>query len=90
VQRYGAVRAARAGWNDTHAGNAIRLPSGAWSWATTLGKLSKIASSSGNEQHTTSSQISPHRSGSRSRRQCCLSAMAAGRVSRIDEYAHGA
>lgn len=38
-------------WNDTHAGNAIEMPSGALIVAsTTLGKLSRISSGSGSER----------------------------------------
>ena len=69
VQRYerSTMRLVQS-WRDTHAGNAIEMPSGALIVAeTTRGKLSRIAGSGEGEQRCArSSPISPRRSGSHS------------------------
>jgi sugar lactone lactonase YvrE len=71
-------------WNDTHAGNAIEMPSGALIVAaTTLGKLSKI---SANEQRTdlAADLAAPVGLAIASDTAVYVSEMAAGRVSRVD------
>jgi len=74
-------------WNDTHAGNAIEMPSGALVVAaTTLGKLSKIAGSGGNEQRTdiAADLAAPVGLAIAGDSAVYVSEMAAGRVSRMD------
>jgi sugar lactone lactonase YvrE len=88
VQRYerATMRLVQS-WNDTHAGNAIEMPSGALIVAaTTLGKLSKIASSSGNEQRgdVATDLAAPVGLAIAGANAVYVSEMAAGRVSRID------
>jgi sugar lactone lactonase YvrE len=90
VQRYerATMRLVQS-WNDTHAGNAIEMPSGALIVAApTLGKLSKIASSSGSgsEQRTDIADDlgAPVGLAIAADNAVYVSEMVAGRVSLID------
>jgi sugar lactone lactonase YvrE len=90
VQRYerSTMRLVQS-WNDTHAGNAIEMPSGALIVAaTTLGKLSKIVSGSGSgsEQRTeiAADLVAPVGLAIAGDSAVYVSEMAAGRVSRVD------
>jgi len=88
VQRYerATMRLVQS-WNDTHAGNAIEMPSGALIVAaTTLGKLSKIVSGSGSEQRTdiVANLAAPVGLAIAGDSAVYVSEMIGGRVSRID------
>src|SRR5678815_2279673 len=88
VQRYerSTMRLVQS-WSDTHAGNALEMPSGAVIVAaTTLGKLSKIVSGSGSEQRTDilGDLAAPVGLAIAGDSAVYVSEMVAGRLSRID------
>jgi sugar lactone lactonase YvrE len=88
VQRYerSTMRLAQS-WNDTHAGNAIEMPSGALIVAeTTRGKLTRITGSGSGEQRTTllADLAAPFGLAIAGDDGVYVSEMVAGQVSRID------
>jgi sugar lactone lactonase YvrE len=88
VQRYerGTMRLAQS-WRDTHAGNAIEMPSGALIVAeTTRGKLSKITGAGEREQRSeiVANLVAPVGLAIAGDDAVYVSEMAAGRVSRVD------
>ena len=88
VQRYerGTMRLAQS-WKDTHAGNAIEMPSGALIVAeTTRGKLSKITGSGEREQRSeiVANLAAPIGLAIAADNAVYVSEMAAGRLSQVD------